>query len=181
MRRFLSLLITPVSSILIMLAQSESHYRILEVETLKEKTDSIAISCLGSNLNFYGYTAILQTNEEGILSTKTYPLDASFRYALSGPMSLDYSGISISVDSSLTPEINIGSLTQGKLPIVGDYMSLSEAIKLFMENYDDSILDYTPVVFFRNEEIPEPIYIFITEKGQFIIGAISGGVNFIEL
>ncbi len=109
-------------------AQSSYRYDIIDVEQLRLKADSVAKINLEIEPDFYGYSAVLHTSNEGKLTTLTYPLDATFRYALPKGLGAEGAGIAVILDAHMQPSLQMGQFSVGKLPLKGKYADLGQAI-----------------------------------------------------
>ena len=160
-------------------AQSSYRYDIIDVEQLRLKADSVAKINLEIEPDFYGYSAVLHTSNEGKLTTLTYPLDATFRYALPKGLGAEGAGIAVILDAHMQPSLQMGQFSVEKLPLKGKYADLGQAIQLFTQFYP-AHEDLTSVTLFHDASMDEPVYLFGVEEGIFVLGAVSGGYNIIE-
>ncbi len=161
-------------------AQTNQRFDIIEVEVLKVKADSISGEYLEVATDFYGYSTVLQLNQDGKLTPKTFALDTSFRYSSPEGLGVDGSGITVTLDSSLNPDIQLGQVTKGRLPLKDNYFGLTEAINLFTKSYEDFVSEVRTVSLFHDVSMAEPVYVFRVEEGYIILGAISGTSGFMK-
>ena len=160
-------------------AQTAQWYDSIDVEQLRLKADSVAQKYLKIVPDFYGYSAVLHTDNDGRLTTLTYPLDAKFRYALPEEIGVKGVGIAVTLDARLSPDVQVARFTAGKKPIKGEYMGFEQAIAhftLYCPDHDDMV----SVSLMHEKTIDEPTYLFEIKNRLFVLNAITGDYIFLD-
>ncbi len=173
MKKFGLGIILSILSLVNLTAQNNKGNAIMDVEFLKHKADSIAAEYLENVPMFLGYSVVLQPDQDGHLTSQTFPLDARFRYCLPEGMGVDGTGITIQIDSSLKPYVEMGSVAKGKIALSDYFISLTEAIRVFKQSYEGDEKELKTVSLFQDATMAEPVYVFSVQDGLFIIGAVS--------